>query len=315
MTSAPDDLTRLLDTLAAGDDPSSSQIAALSALESTELPRVRTAWEALTPAWRERLITRATELAEDDVTLDFVQVSRLAMTDPDPAVRRKGVESVWETDDRHVADDLVWILQNDAEEDVRAAAANSLRGFVLRRELEEFDATQGDAIVAALRARVEDVDEDVAVRARALEALGFRSEPWVDSLITNGYYHNDHRLRVASLNAMGASADEKWLEYLYEAIQSDDAELRYEAAVAVGSIAAEEAIDSVAVLLDDEDSDVALAAIEALGEIGGESALQYLREYGERAPDGFAEAVQEAIEMVRFGQEGATADDDYDEDD
>jgi len=315
MTSAPDDLSRLLDTLATGLDPTSSQLAALSAIETIDLPRVRVAWEALPPADRERLITRAAELAEDDVTLDFLEVSRLAMTDPDAAVRRKGVESVWETEDRHVADDLVWILQHDTDEEVRAAAANSLRGFVLRRELEEFDAIQGDAIVAALRARVEDVDEDPLVRSRALEALGYRSEPWVDSLITNGYYHNDLRMRVAAVNAMGASADEKWLEYLYEALQSDEPEMRYEAAVAAASIASEEAVDSVAVLLDDDDSDIALAAVEALGEIGGGRSLQYLREFGERAPDGFGDAIQDAIEMIRFGAEGASPDDDYDEDD
>lgn len=308
MTTVQNDLARLLETLASGDEPSSTQISALSSLDARDLPRVREAWEALDPARRERLIGQTTLLAEDDATLDFVAVGRLAMTDPDPAVRRRGVESVWESEDRQVADDLTWLLQNDPDEGVRAAAANSLRGFVLRRELEEFDATQGDQIVAALRGRVEAVDEDVAVRARALEALGFRSEPWVDSLITNGYYHSDDRLRVAAVHAMGASADEKWLEYVYEALQSEDAETRYEAATAAGSIAAEESIDSVAVLLDDGDSDVALAGVLALGEIGGERAAQYLRDFAERAPEGFETSIQEALELALFAAEGSIED-------
>lgn len=312
MTAAQDDISRLLKTLSSGADPSSTEIAALSALGPVDLPRVREAWEALAPGRRESLIARAAELADDDVSLDFLEMARLAMTDPDPAVRRRGVESVWESEDRHVAADLTWILQNDTDEDVRAAAANSLRGFVLRRELGEFDALQGDQVVAALRARVEAVDEEPQVRARALEALGFRSEPWVDSLITNGYYHSDPRLRVAAVHAMGASADEKWLEYVYEAMQSDDPEMRYEGATAAGSIASEEATDSVAVLLDDEDSDAALAAVTALGEIGGERAAQYLREFAGRAPDGFEGSVREALELALYGMEGASAEDGLD---
>ncbi|MGK2965197.1 MAG: HEAT repeat domain-containing protein [Tepidiformaceae bacterium] len=311
MTSpAQDDLARLLETLAGGRDPSSTEITSLSALRRDDVPRVRIAWEALPASQRERLIVRASELAEDDATLDFLEVSRLAMTDPDPVVRQRGVESLWESEDRHVGDDLTWVLQNDAEDSVRAAAAVSLRGFVLRRELEEFDEVLGDAVVAALRSRVEDVSEDVEVRARSLEALGFRSLPWVDSLITTAYYHDDLRMRTAAVHAMGASADEKWLEYLYEALHSEEVEMRFEAAAACGSIASEEAVDSVAVLLDDDDSDVAIAAAQALGEISGQAAVQYLREFSTRAPEGLEDTVRDAIELAVFGLEGREDEDD-----
>ncbi len=309
MTSpASERLSRLFDVLLRGDDPSAVDIALLSSLEGEDLEFAASRWPELSTGARERLLQRANELAEDDVGLDFVALARLAMRDNEPGVRRRGVETLWETEDRRVADELVAVLERDNDAAVREAAGDSLMHFVILAEFEEIDPGTGDRVVAALRGRVEDVREEIGVRAAALEALGPRSEIWVDSLITNAFYHDTPRMRIAAFRAMAASAHEKWLEYIYEGLTSEEAEARFEAAQAAGSIASEEATDSVAVLLDDEDSEVALAAIRALGEISGDDALRYLREFAERAPDAYQEELAVALDSAVFNL--STRDDD-----
>jgi HEAT repeat protein len=306
---ARSDLATLLETLAGGGQETAIQLTALSALSRDEVPVVEEAWRRLPAGTRERVISRAGELAEDDVHLDFVALARIALADSEPAVRRRGAEALWETDHRGVAGDLVKLLRDDPDESVRAAAADSLMHFVLLYELGEFNPAEGRRLVDALRASAENVGESIDVRARAIETLGACSEPWVDSLITTAYYHDDRRMRLASVHAMGASAEEKWLEYVYEALQSDDPEFRFEGANAAGVIGAEEATDAVAALLEDEDSEVALAAVHALGEISGERAIEYLRGFAEHAPAPFQEQIEAAIEEALFAMDGREAED------
>ena len=57
-------------------------------------------------------------------------------------------------------------------------------------------------------------------------------------------------------------------------------------------------MDRLADLFVDADEEVAMAAIEAAGEIGGEVAVEYLRDFAEEAPEGWAAVVGEAIEAA-----------------
>ncbi len=312
MSTPSNDIATVLELLADGLEASAVQLTALSSMDADDSAAVRAAWGSLPAATRERVMSRACDLAEDDPALDFVPLARSAMGDASPMVRRRAAETLWETDDRRVAADLIGLLESDPDEAVRGAAADSLMNFVLLYELGQFHAGQGRDVVAALRHRVEDPDESIDVRARALESLGSRSEPWVDSLITNAYYHDDRRMQLAAVHGMGASADDKWLEYIYEVIGAEDPELRFEAVTAAGSIGAEEATDSVALLLQDEDTEVALAAVRALGEISGPRAIEYLQALRGEAPEGFGDEIEAALEEAVFGMQGRADEDELD---
>lgn len=292
---ARNDLARLLELLASGSDTSAAQLAALSGLEAGELQLVEDAWKGLSLPAREEVISRAAGLAEHDPGLNFDALARIALDDAQGAVRRRGAEALWETGDRRMAARLSALLR-DPDESVRAAAAKSLANVVTLYELGQFNAEQGGLIVQALRKRAEDAGESTGVRARALEALGTRSEPWVGALITSAYDHDDPRMRLAAVHAMGSSANEAWLEYVYETLLSDDPELRFEAVNAAAGIASQESIETVAELLDDDDTDVALAAVRALGAIGGSQAVGVLRAFSTRAPEAFQHEITEAIE-------------------
>jgi HEAT repeat protein len=300
MPSSTGTLDDLVARLLTGERPAASDVARLSGLETPDFEALRGAWLAIAPGAREDLIARAIELAEDNVDLDFTRLARIALGDPLPAIRRKAVESFWESRDRAIARLIVQALRTDPDESVRAAAATALGPFVLLFELGQFDREEGEAVVEALRDHTGASEVSIDVRARAIESLGPRTLPWVDTLIADAYYDDDPRMRIAALRAMGGSAQERWLEFLEEQAISDDAEFRYEAAVAMGAIGSEDAVELLAGMLTDEDTEVVLAAVAALGEIGGEEAAAVLVRFIEQADPALADAAEAALDAARY---------------
>lgn len=294
------ELTSLLETLRDGADYRPSQLAALSGLGREDAEAVRDGWSAIPTEVRRHALAAATELAEHNVDLDFSQLETVALDDNDPAIRRTAADGLWESTDRAVARRLCEMVRTDPDEAVRAAAATSLKGFVLQREFDAIAEATGDAVVDTLREVASDPATPVDVRARAVESLAPRSLPWVRTLINDAYYAEDRILRLGALHAMGETADASWVEFLEDQVVSDDPEFRFEAAVALGTLGAEEGVEPLASLLADEDVEVVFAAINALGEIGGEEALEYLRSVAEDAIPEFAEALETAIEAAQF---------------
>ena len=293
-------LGALLQSLTAGHQPLATELTILSDLARDETAEVSQSWPGITPHTRESILARVTELAEDNVDLDFAALARLALDDQEPAVRRRAIAALWEDLDRTTALRLVALLRNDPVEQLRADAAQALAQFVLQRELDAFPRAEGDHVVEALRAAIADPVEAIDVRAAAIESLGFRSLPWVEAAISDAYYQDDRRLRLAALTAMGRSAQEKWIEYLDEDARSDDPQFRFEAAQALGAIGAEEGVDILAQLLEDEDQEVVLAALSALAEIGSEEAVRYLRDFSLDPPPALEGAARAALENALF---------------
>ena len=295
------ELSAFLDGLTSGSQASAAELTILSDLDRSEAAQLREAWPAIPDPARERILTLAVELSEDNVDLSFEALAKIAVHDSLASVRQHAAEALWESDDRAAATALRDLLVHDPDESVREAAAQSIGHFVLMRELDQFDAAEGDAIVAALREIATDSGQPTGVRALALEALGVRSLHWVGAVIEEAYESDDRRMRIAALHAMGASADERWLEYIHEQFYADDSEFRFEAVVAAGSVASEDSVEALIPLLDDEDSLVTIATVEALGEISGEEALRALKDFQKRAPEGMDEVVSVAIEVAAEG--------------
>ncbi|NUQ54703.1 MAG: HEAT repeat domain-containing protein [Dehalococcoidia bacterium] len=293
------ELQVLLEALLAGELPGSSAIASLSAMNGEECAAMQREWVSIPVSTRRQLMLQVTGLADDNVDLDFTALARMALHDEDAGVRELAVAALWESEDRHVAADLTRLLQEDPSDEVRAAAAGGLKGFVVAREFEHFDRRQGDEIVNALRSVASGEGEPAHLRATAIEALGARSLAWVRNLIEDAYYSDERELRLAALTAMGLSAGEEWSEFVIEQLGSEDPEFRFQAARACYGIATEDLVEPLSRLLDDEDPEVALAAVSGLGEIGGEAALEHLREFRRRAPGPLFEALDEAIESAR----------------
>lgn len=304
-------LDQLVSDLAAGGTPTDADLALLSDLDRPAADWLRGRWLEIPVAGRADLLTRATELAEDNVELHFVQLGKIGLEDPDAEVRESAVLSLWEADDRAIGACLVEMLLADPAPGVRAAAAVNLRRFVEDAELSRLNGAAGERMVSALRRTFEDPGEPVEVRAAAIEALGPCGQPWVADLIAAAYESEDRGMQISAVRAMGNSALERWVEYLADRLESGDEEFRLEAAVAAGSLGSEDLVPPLGELLADEDFDVVFAAIESLGEIGGEAASELLQDYRQNAPPELTEVVDVALELAatgglfrRFGEPG-----------
>jgi HEAT repeat protein len=305
-------LSSLIAQLLLGEHLPAASLTGLSDLDKSDAAQLQAVWPEIPFEIRLDLLTRATELAEDNVELDFTQLLLVGLHDESAEVRQQAAKGLYEAPLRPVAARLLQVLRDDRDPDVRAAAATSLRQFVLLREFGQFEVTLGDDVVAGLREVFDDDEAQPPLRAAALESLGARSLPWVANLIAESYNDDERAIRLAAVRAMGDSADDRWLDYLFEQLHSDDPEFRYAAVLSCGLIAAEDSVEPLTALLNDEDSEVVLATIAALGEVGGDGALAVLRDYAETAPPEHAEVVAEAIQAAA---EFASGDEDDDTED
>ena len=280
----PAEFTDLLDRLAGGARPLDDDLEMLSDLTREQAVELRDVWGEIPDETRAATVAGAARLSAESIDVEYSRFARIVLADELSPLRLAAVALLREASDRTTARALVDVVGGDPADDVVTAAARVLGDFVLRRELGTFDKREGDAVVDALRGVAGDRDRSPLVRGAVIESLAARDLPWVPPLILETYYDDDSALRLAAVRAMGRTANDRWLEYLYEQMESGDPDFRIDAAAACGEIASEEAIDRVADLYTDEDPEVVRAAISATGEIGGEVAVEYLNELAEDAP-------------------------------
>jgi HEAT repeat protein len=297
-------LESYLEELADPDQPvHASNLAHLSNLPAPGIKALEDVWSRLSDERREEVVRGLVEIAEDNVELNFDAVFMIALGDLNANVRREAVRGLWEYDGAGLVSRLIEILEHDEDAGVRAEAALGLGRFAMKAEFNELTAVNGKNVDVALRRAFEDEREPVEVRARAIESLGARSEPWVAELIEEAYDSEERPLHLAAVHAMGRSADARWLGTLEEEGESEDAEMRFEVATAAGAIGDEDAIPLLVELARDEDGEVQEAAIGALGEIGGSPAKEALRELMDDATESVREAALAALREADFADD------------
>ncbi len=297
----PSPLESYLDELAQPERTlATSRLANLSDLSPDELGLFRQAWPRIAPDRRRQIVRRLVELAEDNFELNFDGVFRFCLFDEDAEVEVSAIEGLWECEDRSLIEPLVHLLRQGSESAVRAAAATALGRFALLAEYGRLRERDVDRVDSALVAAIDDEDDDVEVRRRALEAIGPRSLPWVKEIILQAYRSGDPRLWVSAIYAMGQNCDPLWLPELLSELHSDDPEMRYEAAKACGELGDQRAVSRLIELVEDPDIEVGLAAIGALGQIGGTMAKEKLQDCLESRDEALRQAAEEALEELEF---------------
>jgi HEAT repeat protein len=254
-----------------------AKLADLSHLSREESLIYHDVWVKMETADRRRVINHLIELAEDNVELNFDEIFKACLGDPDARVRRQAIEGLWENEESSLITTLLNILVADPDEDVRAAAASSLGRFILLSEHGKLRMTHVSRIQEHLLSVTHNTGETETVRRRALESLAPLSVSEVRQAIRDAYASRDTGMKVSSLYAMGKNCDTSWLPVLIQELGNEDAEIRYETAGALGAIGEEEAVPYLIKLGNDPDTEVQMAILQALGNIGGRRAKEYLQ--------------------------------------
>lgn len=276
----------------------------LSGLVRSEAGAVRAVWPSLAVERRRRLVRAMAELAELSIELDFARVLRIALRDPDATVRRDAVVALWEDESADLLAILLDLVGGDVDAGVRQAAATALGPFAERALDGEVAEPLAGQLYARLLAVAQDAREEIAVRRRAIEAVGVYADEPASALIAELYTRGERDDRVSALTAMGRTCDARWLATALDEVEAEEREVRFAATEALGEIGRAEGVPEVIGRLTDEDRAVRFAAIIALGQIGSRSAANALREHrADEEDDEWTDAIDAALAEAAYSDQ------------
>ena len=282
------------------DSIPSERLSALSEPSDDTVSEFVSMWPLLNVDRKRYVLSTLHKVAEEDATLDFHRIHLSALRDQDAESRILAIRGLWEQERADYMNLLIDQLRDDSEASVRSVVAEALGRWVVGAEFGLLSDDDVDHLSSALREVAEDLDEEDEVRGCALEALGARSEEWVEEVIGEMYEAGTHRMRLAALRAMGRNANDEWLAVLIYCFDDEDPEIRAAAATSAGQLLLESAIDPLTLLMEDDDDAVQIAAIYAVGEIAGPDSERVLTALLGRPERHLAEAAQSALDGVRM---------------
>lgn len=291
----------ILDRLFEAETVSVSLVYRLSDMSPQEMDAFKRRWPQQPDERRGVIARHMADISEENFKVDFSPAFLQLLGDSSAAVRLAALEGLWDTSNLDVVPPIVDLMRDDADVEVRAAAASSLGHFILMGEWEQIDPDVADEIVEALLERYsrDDVEEDV--RRAMLESLGNSADRRVPELIEDAYEHGSEGMQLSAIFAMGRSADRRWVPIILREMNSADDESRMEAARAAGNIGDSDAADRLIELLDDDDLEVQLAAVTALGQIGSEQAAEALeRMLEDPDADALYDAIEDALDEIHW---------------
>lgn len=292
----------------------------LSDLEGDDLAAFKATWVELPVEKRRRIINFLGELAEINYDLNFDSLAMVAFEDSDAEVRATAIDLTW----YDVSEPTFHTLMKLADDDVslvRAAAMSALGRFIYHAELEEFNQALSEKAQDLALSRYQDVNEDVDVRRRSLEAFAHSSHPHVADMIEESYQGDEPMLRVSAVFAMGASCDNQWENMVRDELESDMSEMQFEAVRAAGELRLSQAVPRLIELAQFDDYEIQIMAIWSLGEIGTNEARRGLENLAEAFDEAGEDdetlivAVEEALEMASLVTGMSLTMFDFDDDD
>lgn len=286
------------------DKPALSALGALTGANKENLAAFAQTWVRLPVQRRQRVAQMLVDLAEKNIELDYTVLFRYLLNDDDPEVRALGIEGLWEDEDPALVKPFVGFLRSDPDARVRSAAADALGRFILLAEYGRLpQSPHAELIHEALLATIHGSAEDLAVRCRAVEAIGYSSKEHVREVIDAAYADDAAEMRASAVAAMGRSADAYWRKAAANELDSPDPRMRFEAARACGELEYRAAVPRLIEMLEDPDREVQMVAITALGQIGGGQARDALTRAAASDDEVLSELADEALQELRFSSD------------
>ena len=290
--------------LAPGKDFPRRYLQQFSDMGTLELQTFQEVWPRVNLNRKLSLIEGLISLADKDTLVNFDDFARSILDDPDANVRIHALRLLDECDDMKLVPTYLDMLKNDPDANVRAEAANALNLFVDLGELDEIDEEVYEEIQAALLESAKSADE-TRIRRRALESLGWSSNPEVVALIESSFEQENMDWKVSAMIAMGRSADDRWEDRVLRSMLDDNDKLRKAAVQSAGMLAFKSARLPLLRMLEEEDDDAVMsAAIWSLSQVGGEDVKIVLETLLDQSEDdeliGFLE---EALDNLAFTED------------
>jgi hypothetical protein len=290
-----------LEQIAAEDRVPTSSLYLLSRLDRDSLEIFRDVWPTIPDRRRRSIMRELMEIVEVNFEVDFDPIFLLGLGDEDAEVRTAAIKGLWENESFALIRPLIHLLKTDPAVIVREAAASALAKFIYLKELEEIDWDEATLAEEALIETIQQAREEVDVRRRAIESIGYSGNPHVNEIIEAAYYDESVKMRVSAIFAMGRNADMRWVPQIMSELDDHRAELRFEAARACGELEAKEAVTKLIALLDrDPDLEVQEMAIWALGRIGGDEARAALEACLDSDNEALALAAEDSLDEINL---------------
>lgn len=299
-SSISESIGKAIRELSEGEEiPDNTTLTELSGLSSGEMKIFGEVWDGLDPERRIQIVNRFSELAEDNLELNFDAIYIYCLADPEEDIRSLAIEGLWENEDTALIDHFITLLEEDESDKVQSAAAIALGKYAVMAELGKLRNEYAEKVREALLGAIDDRNKSIEVIRRVLESAAPLSMPDVQEAINDAYYSNDPGLIISAIYSMGKSCNLSWLPVLLKEMENDDPEIRYEAAGACGELEDERAVPALIKLANgDDDIDVQMAAIQSLGKIGSLSARECLKLCLESHNDAVKEAAEEALQNI-----------------
>jgi hypothetical protein len=244
-------------------------------------------------------------LSEGDTLLFFDHVAVMCLGDEDPVARATAIRLLWQSQKEYLAPLFLKLLTDDPEGIVRAAAATGLGMFVYLGELDEIKPSTYKEVLDSL-IKVHLSSDELLVRRRALESLGYASHPDVNRFIERAYQSNDEEWLQSALFAMGRTYNKRWVKPVLGMFDHPDVLVRYEAVRAAGELEIEDAREPIFDLLEEgtEDDDLYFAAIWSLTKIGGRGVRELIEMSLDETDDpDEIQFLEEGLENLNFTEQ------------
>lgn len=293
--------TEVLDRLFSEPTVTISLVYRLSDMTAEEMERFTARWPEQSDRRRRVIARHMADISEGNFVVDFSLAFRFLLADPSREVRLAALDGLWDTSNTDLVPPIIDLMQTDAEEDVRAAAAATLGHFILMGEWGQINHGVAEHIVQALLGQLDHEDTAESVRRATVESLGNAAHPRIPDIIGEAYHRGNDSMQLSAIFAMGRSADRQWVPIIIDEMLNPSAEMRVEAARAAGNIGASDSVDRLIELLDDEELDVQLAAVTSLGQIGSDRAYEALQRLATDAEAlRLVEAIEDALDEIEW---------------
>ena len=290
--------------LVSGKDFPRRHLQQFSDIPPLELQTLLDVWPRVKPDRKLSLLNGLESLAESDTLVNFDDFARAILNDPEASVRIHAIRLLSECDDVHLIPAYLDLLKSDPDVNVRGEAANALNLFIDLGELEEIsEEAYGDVHAALLESAKS--EKETRVRRRALEVLGWSSDPEVVELVESAFEQDDVEWKVSALTAMGRSADDRWEDRILRSLLDGDDRIRKAAVQSAGMLALKSArLPLLRMLETEQTDDVMSAAIWSLSQIGGEDVGTYLENLLDQTEDdALIEFLEEALDNLAFTED------------